>query len=495
MLFADLRTSGGAFGTLDYSENPPLLFLGEWVEFDDLHLKNLRQFEGWSVHVHASGSSAGRQSRIALLPQLRRAGRASRLRHTLTAVCPQCLSVLDTSTPAVQDPPAIQGSRAQSSRMIPLGTRGKIRRHDGRSHRVSDSQRCTMPTTATRWDEYLLFNPYKGFRYLTEYHGHWNFVARSSGAARARRARGRRRDVLDGKRISSIFDPMRPPPLSCSANFHGASRWARRSLCDDFVDPPYVLSSETTGDEVTWSRGEYIPGARNLESVRAAGQRRRPRAAFSQPAVALRRQSRRLLARFRLVAAASLIGLAIFFAVFSRNATVFQQDPIASRPRIKAKPRFVTPVFDLDRPHRRARTERPHQPRQQLGLLQFRADQRGHRPGLRFRPRGQLLSRLDSDGPGPKAAATTSVIPSVPAGPLLSARRARNGSAEPRVSRVPAIGLRVDPAPRRAQLYFFWIAALLLLIPPIFHTMRSRSFEAEALDGERLSAHLARGGD
>jgi hypothetical protein len=25
-----------------------LLFLGEWVDFDELQLKNLRQFEGWA---------------------------------------------------------------------------------------------------------------------------------------------------------------------------------------------------------------------------------------------------------------------------------------------------------------------------------------------------------------------------------------------------------------------------------------------------------------
>ena len=48
LIFADLRTTGGEFATLDYSENPPLLFLGREVEFDDLHLKNLRQFEGWA---------------------------------------------------------------------------------------------------------------------------------------------------------------------------------------------------------------------------------------------------------------------------------------------------------------------------------------------------------------------------------------------------------------------------------------------------------------
>jgi hypothetical protein len=47
MLFADLRTAGKSFGTLDYSEDPPLLFLGEWVDYDELQLKNVRQFEGW----------------------------------------------------------------------------------------------------------------------------------------------------------------------------------------------------------------------------------------------------------------------------------------------------------------------------------------------------------------------------------------------------------------------------------------------------------------
>ncbi len=48
MLFADLKTEGRPFGTLDYSDPSPLLFLGEWVEFEELQLKNLRQFEGWS---------------------------------------------------------------------------------------------------------------------------------------------------------------------------------------------------------------------------------------------------------------------------------------------------------------------------------------------------------------------------------------------------------------------------------------------------------------
>ena len=46
--FADFRTPSRKFATLDYSDAQPVLYLGEFVEFEDLKLKNLRQFEGWS---------------------------------------------------------------------------------------------------------------------------------------------------------------------------------------------------------------------------------------------------------------------------------------------------------------------------------------------------------------------------------------------------------------------------------------------------------------
>ena len=45
--FVDFRSHSGKFATLDYSDEQPTLYLGEFVEFDDLKFKNLRQFEGW----------------------------------------------------------------------------------------------------------------------------------------------------------------------------------------------------------------------------------------------------------------------------------------------------------------------------------------------------------------------------------------------------------------------------------------------------------------
>jgi hypothetical protein len=48
VVFADFRSASRKFATLDYSDDEPVLYLGEFVEFEDLKLKNLRQFEGWS---------------------------------------------------------------------------------------------------------------------------------------------------------------------------------------------------------------------------------------------------------------------------------------------------------------------------------------------------------------------------------------------------------------------------------------------------------------
>ena len=47
--FLDLRTRDARFATIDYSDNPPLLFIGEAVEFESLKFRNLREFEGWRL--------------------------------------------------------------------------------------------------------------------------------------------------------------------------------------------------------------------------------------------------------------------------------------------------------------------------------------------------------------------------------------------------------------------------------------------------------------
>ena len=44
---ADLVAPGGLFATIDWSEAKPLVFAGEYEEFDELAFTGLRAFEGW----------------------------------------------------------------------------------------------------------------------------------------------------------------------------------------------------------------------------------------------------------------------------------------------------------------------------------------------------------------------------------------------------------------------------------------------------------------
>jgi Domain of unknown function (DUF4178) len=47
VVFVDLMSADGKFATLDYSGETPTLYLGKSVDFEELHLKNLRSFAGW----------------------------------------------------------------------------------------------------------------------------------------------------------------------------------------------------------------------------------------------------------------------------------------------------------------------------------------------------------------------------------------------------------------------------------------------------------------
>src|SRR5688500_17604449 len=94
--------------------------------------------------------------------------------RTLNAVCIQCLSVLDATTPALQILQKFEGTQRFQPR-IPLGTRGKL--PSGAYEAIGFQIRSIEVEGVTySWAEYLLYNPYKGYRYLTEYNGHWNDI-------------------------------------------------------------------------------------------------------------------------------------------------------------------------------------------------------------------------------------------------------------------------------------------------------------------------------
>lgn len=47
-MYVDCRSTTMSVATLDYSEEPPLQFIGTWVDFDNLNLSEPRAFDDWS---------------------------------------------------------------------------------------------------------------------------------------------------------------------------------------------------------------------------------------------------------------------------------------------------------------------------------------------------------------------------------------------------------------------------------------------------------------
>lgn len=61
----DLRTPNAGFATLDFSEQPALVYLGKSYSFGDLQFSNLVEFENWAapLAVPSSSGSRGNQRR------------------------------------------------------------------------------------------------------------------------------------------------------------------------------------------------------------------------------------------------------------------------------------------------------------------------------------------------------------------------------------------------------------------------------------------------
>ncbi len=245
--FADLRSADGRFLTVDYSETPPLLFAGEHVALKDLKPRNLREETARSAGPVGGLNCPSCGNAIALRDP----------EHAVTVVCDACLSVLDATDPETRVLQKVGKKTARHKPKIPLGTVGRL--HGAEWQAIGFQVRTiTVDGVDYSWDEYLLSNRTEGYRYLTEYDGHWNDVVTLKSVP-ALSAGNRPTARLNGETFRH-FQHATPRTTFVLGEFPWEVRFGDRVKADDYVSPPRMLSREVTDAETTWSLGEYTPG-------------------------------------------------------------------------------------------------------------------------------------------------------------------------------------------------------------------------------------------
>lgn len=178
---------------------------------------------------------------------------------SLSVACSHCKTLLDLTNPELSILHSFAKAKAFEP-IIPLGVRGKLR---GETWEVIGFLRKADGSGAYQWDEYLLFNPFKGFRWLVQSNGHWSFVTMTKQQPKAV-AKGA---VYLGKRYT-LFLKGQAKILYVEGEFYWKVLFGTVSEVADYIRPPEMLSREEQKDEVTWSLGEYVEMAHVREGFK-----------------------------------------------------------------------------------------------------------------------------------------------------------------------------------------------------------------------------------
>ena len=256
--------------------------------------------------------------------------------QSLHCACEFCKAVVDLTD---ENYKIIQKANEglKYSPRIPLGRRGKLEGITWET--IGFMIRCETKWNF-RWEEYLLFNPIHGYRFLILSNGHWNLIkmtmdhpAKSKIASQV---------MLDGKKFKK-FESSTAKVEYVLGEFYWRVKIGDKVDMVDLIHPPYLLSLEHDANGRTWSIGEYMD---RKEIVAAFGDDVKvpfpTGVAPNQPNKAA--ENLKKIKPVAIVLILAAIALQVLFGMNAKSQQVFEQSFSVAG----VETTFVTPPFVLE---------------------------------------------------------------------------------------------------------------------------------------------------
>ena len=255
-LYADLSGPHGVFATLDYGSQPPAIYIGREVP--------LAEFGFLS---HAPEREARRVESLQL--SCPNCGGPLELRapdSTKRVTCPNCGSLLDVSQGKLE---FLQALDPKIKPLIPIGTTGEF--EQGQLMIIGFAVRSVeFEGVRYYWEEYLLYNPQIGFRWLVRSDDNWNFVEPVPPGDVQPTANAR--NVQYNGEVYRLYQDTIARVEHVAGEFYWEVTAGEQVRAADFIHPPFMLSKEVSLSDA--SSGGEAP----QEPASQKGKRRRRKA-------------------------------------------------------------------------------------------------------------------------------------------------------------------------------------------------------------------------